>query len=700
MLNSEQQSRFIVFSAVALFHLALNLQFSGPVYLHDEIGYLANAALFTGNSIDGASSYHAGYSIFLIPAFALFADPWWLWKAIVTTNALLSGVTFVITYNISKILSPSAQNSKRIVCTLLCALYPAYLTGSGYAFSQPGQLLVFMFAVWCLLRITAAKSNVWALAHGIACGFVFWVHPTGLIVVVAAIVTLTLRGGRESRWADTIVGVAASLLMVAAYRFLLEPHIVSAMTPVGHQPALHYPSTGAMLSQFASFASLAEVVVRSLGVAAYLTIASVGFSFWGAVFAWRRSLALFANSPPVKDGYVWLFCLLSLTGTIAIGAASVTEGISTASDTFFYGRYAEAVLLPFLLAGILFREPDRYFLGALLILFSTLLLVLHPEFVASAQTGKWHGMNFVSTTGLWPVILPSGVTLWGMFVVGAVVVAAVGFLRHRAVYAVLVAAFSISSVFALKWHNTIYPTWGTPGSLPVLIAANWAPRTCVGFDAAIPAGFDTTFRFRLLSYYLHTFDYRRTSKDEWMNLCDGPLLTYRPENFVGEAVEIIAKERRGGLALVARKGELDVAEYSDLYTRNDVCLTGWCLEQRASNLPKQVGRREAGVVRTDGKSGFLFFGPYVPLAAGDYTATIEISADNPDEAYIDAIASLDKVNLGKFMLEDLMRAAGEANMVRFNFTVDEAVEAFEMRLFVTSAAKIAVSGYTLRRVSP
>ena len=334
------------------------------------------------------------------------------------------------------------------------------------------------------------------LAHSAACGFLFWIHPTGLVVVIASIVTLTLRGYRESKWANTAVGTTVALSMIAIYQLLVGPYIISAMTPDGQQPVLHYPAVGATLSQFASITSVAEILVRSLGVASYLTVASIGFSFWGAVCASRRSLTLFTSSRSRSDGYVSLFSLLSLAGTIAMGAALFAPGIWL-NDTFFYGRYPEAVLLPLLLIGILFREVDRFFLAAIVVLFSTQLLVLNPEFMASPQADAWRGMNFINAPGLWTVALPSGVPLWGMFTVGALAVAVVGLLRKWSALACLVLAFSISTFFAMQWHESLFPAWGTPGSLPVLIRNMWPPKTCVGVDPVVPKGFDANSRLNL-----------------------------------------------------------------------------------------------------------------------------------------------------------------------------------------------------------
>ena len=60
--------------AIGCAYLAASWHVSGPAYLRDEIGYLANAAFLTNHRIDAASSFHAGYSFLIAPAF-LFSGP-------------------------------------------------------------------------------------------------------------------------------------------------------------------------------------------------------------------------------------------------------------------------------------------------------------------------------------------------------------------------------------------------------------------------------------------------------------------------------------------------------------------------------------------------------------------------------------------------------------------------------------------------
>jgi hypothetical protein len=694
---------------IPIVYCVVNLKFSGPIYIYDEIGYLANAAFFTGSEIDAASSYHAGYSILLMPAFLIFNDTWWIWKAIVATNALLFWIAFIVLYNISIRLDPDVPNARRIIYILICAAYPAYMTAAGYAFSQPGHVFFFVIAIWCLVRCCGdARSSGWAIAHGLACGFIFWIHPTGLMVVAASMATMALRGHRESKWFDLLGSAVVALLMIATYQLLVAPHIIRSMTPAGYLADLRYPSVGEVLAQLGSAASLIEMLLRSIGVVSYLTVASAGFALWGIVFAVRRSLALFGKRPLRVDSYIYLFCILALVGTVGITTA-VNTPISPAvlgNDAFFYGRYSESVLLLILLAGIIHRSVDKFFYASILVVFWAFFLKLSPGATPVSELDVWRGLNFINVTGFWPIVLPREIPLWATFLVSAVIIAAVGLFSKPRALTTLIIAFAIGSLYALQWHN-LDRSGFAPGSLPHLIETIWPPKTCIGRDPVIPSEFDTTVRYHLLEYYLHNYTYRRTTPTEWRTLCDGPVLTYRLEEFGSLDGKIIAKEKLSGIALITHAGtNIAVSgEFSDLYTQPDgVCLTRWCVKEEAADLQRfsQVGRVEGGAIWSIGKSGFLIFGPYVHLAAGTYSAEVSVRADDPAGAYFDAIDSRGERTLAKFALGDAVGAGGNGMMeaIGFTFTTPKSVDAFELRLFVTASTKVAVYGYTITRLPP
>ena len=71
--TGERLAALVLAMALGLGVFVLNLPVKGPMIQADEGSYLANAAAIAGFPNDMASSYHAGYSFLIAPAFRLTA---------------------------------------------------------------------------------------------------------------------------------------------------------------------------------------------------------------------------------------------------------------------------------------------------------------------------------------------------------------------------------------------------------------------------------------------------------------------------------------------------------------------------------------------------------------------------------------------------------------------------------------------------
>src|SRR5687768_16777211 len=71
----ERHGLVLILLAYSLLRIFLDRDYDASLVVRDEGGYLANAAAFAGFAFDGANSYHAGYSLLILPAFLLFENP-------------------------------------------------------------------------------------------------------------------------------------------------------------------------------------------------------------------------------------------------------------------------------------------------------------------------------------------------------------------------------------------------------------------------------------------------------------------------------------------------------------------------------------------------------------------------------------------------------------------------------------------------
>ena len=129
-----RRSRISVVFIIGIIFWLLSSTYQGPAYLTDEIGYLTKAAAIAGFSVDGASSYHGGYSFFLAPLFLIFKSPFAIWQGIMVLNSLFWCCTFLLLLKLSDNLFPEVSESEKKTALIITAFYPACISMCGYAF--------------------------------------------------------------------------------------------------------------------------------------------------------------------------------------------------------------------------------------------------------------------------------------------------------------------------------------------------------------------------------------------------------------------------------------------------------------------------------------------------------------------------------------------------------------------------------------
>ena len=170
---------------VPLFFWFHNRIYTGPAYLADEIGYLANASFLGGHWVDGASSYHAGYSIFITPVFWLFDRPSEIWRGAMVVNAVLWSGSFFLLHRLLIICCPTLSLGNKLITLFISMLYPTWLTMSGYVFVTSAFVFVFMASMVTLAQWRQG-TTISLVPHSLLVGYLYWIHPTGIGVILAS----------------------------------------------------------------------------------------------------------------------------------------------------------------------------------------------------------------------------------------------------------------------------------------------------------------------------------------------------------------------------------------------------------------------------------------------------------------------------------------------------------------------------------
>jgi hypothetical protein len=111
----------------------------------------------------------------------------------------------------------------------------------------------------------------------------------------------------------------------------------------------------------------------------------------------------------------------------------------------------------------------------------------------------------------------------------------------------------------------------------------------------------------------------------------------------------------------------------------------------------QVGYIEKGKLYSNGRSGFLLFGPYHPMYAGDYRLIVRGEVSEGGSAWVDVVSGRGAVSHGKFTLP--VANGGNSTLLLDNFlTLDQPAEDIEVRIHVEAEDRLYIDSYELRRV--
>lgn len=540
--------------AIGCLYFLASLPSSGPAYLEDEIGYLANAAFFAGHRLDAASSYHAGYSLFIAPLF-LLSDPFVVWKGVLAVNAILWAANFAILHAILRRLLLNASPATLLTATVVSALYPAWIVSSGYAFATPAFVLIFLASVLALLFWRTDKP-LSLLPHSALVGLLYWMHPTGAAVALASLLALAFDAYRKRSVTALGLHVVVIAALAVGYRLGIHDWIVAAMTPPGYAPHTHYPSLASALRTVFTAHGAAVFIAMFAGQFAYFIVGSFGFAFVGmmhcaSLFIRPRAGETGATADETARA-VYFYLAVAPLGIMALAAMSFFQWPHFEGDFWIYGRYLEGALLPVLAIGIAVfpagkRLSFRLILAAIFVAAVGLLL----DRMAGADVTH----NIVNTAAFWPQYLRPGAGFAVWMLIGAAALTAVAWYGKKLAIGLTVAALPLSVFYQTLWHDGILAGFSKPSSLVQIVRTNFAPGTCVGFDPALPAG-ATLFqieRYHLNSFYLFNYGYRRMSPAEWLAQCDGPFLTYDASVLQANG-QVIAQEIKSKLFLVQKAG--------------------------------------------------------------------------------------------------------------------------------------------------
>lgn len=684
--------------------------FSGPAYLQDEIGYLSKAAFLAGKVVDGSSSYHGGISILVAPAFLLDA-PSKVWVGVLAINAVVCALSIRLIFEIAKFYTGDAHARALRGAVFLAAVYPSTWVMSGYIFPSIYLGFFFLLVVWFLLH---EKNEIgWSVLSALLVGFLYWMHPTGLVVCIAYVLTqvvLCWKKSDKSTWRLVFLQLIVVGLMIVAYKSWIHPYVNMLMTPIGQSIESHYGSFSEQFEKLASLSALVELTRAVFGQLSYLVISTFGIGLLGLIYLAVNSWDQIIRGGAVGRGGVNIFILLSVLGLLAMG--SIAMSAPSRIDHIVYGRYQEITYTLLIFFGYLYcvklsaEEVRQKVLGISAVL---IFLIVFIELIFVYKSGEGVGQhnNIINTMGMYPqyIFEKSDLMLWlAVGLSGALLPLFLGPWSYLPIMLV----FSIVAISnQVTWHKSILEGHSKPSALISMITDETTPGTCVAFDVDSMDAKDLSQRqkeqFNIFKFYLSNYQYKRMSFSSWLDGCDGPLLTYAPENYVDtKNIVVKAKDFDLGLFMISHLRNSRLKESGGrpgLYINNgnnEECLLGGCFEMNASKLINfsQNGVLKNGHLMEDlsRRGEYLFYGPYNKMKKGAWRVDLEFGRFSEGEYVIDVVSER-----GSVIHAEKILVGSDQNNERNSllFDLDEEVVDLEVRLRVVKAGNIPVKRYVV-----
>ena len=540
---------FFFACALSLVVLVANNPVPGPMIQADEGSHLANAAAIAGFFNDMASSYHAGYSILIAPAFFISQGSDEIWFAVKVINASLFFILFMALYWVSYLIKPDISPWFRLSAVGTVSLYPMWVVMSGYAFSQIAMAPAFVIVFGILLSALAGKKWCW-WALGPLAGFLYWIHPTGIVAGIAASIVAVFYGIYRRNYFSMFLVPLSFFLMILGYRYGFSPWLQNRMLSSGLSVSLHYPESLQLLKVLGSWAGLHEITTRLNGHLFYLTIGTIGI-FWLGFYSLIRDswfLSEFAErGDQIKLRFVTFFSVITVFGVLILSVLLFSSSPdANRLDHWMYGRYVEAFIAPILLIGLV-NKSYKFLLWTIpaVFIFGLVLWIGIEPYTHVAK------MNI---SAFWQDFYLQEKGIFSWIVSGAILIFFAALMPRKLATLLFICIFVFASYLQICWHvnsanNISYR----------LVAANdikslFPHGTCVGFDhSKIDSYNKSVYRFDY-SFVLYNYGLQRMSYDHWWNNCDGPLFTYdfnHPE--VGnQAFPVTISPRKGPIALIKK----------------------------------------------------------------------------------------------------------------------------------------------------
>ncbi len=668
----------------------------------DEFGYWSIGAYMNGmdwSDINKTNGYYAyGYGIILGILLAIFKSTELAYRVAVILNVILLLACFFMAIVLIKKIFPEISQKIVILIAFLTICYPTNLVYT--RFTWPETILYFYFWVITMLIVSLSYSpkKITLVTLTIVTMLSCITHERTIgIVIAVGLCLLMMAYTKKVSWRYVIFFVIAVLGMYLLHSMIKNEVVINLWQ--GNVAANANTYMGQILKIKAVFTmeGLWRFVVSLSGKIYYLCISTVMALAWAVLYTCNFCLKSLKSKIIVPEGYIYSFLLLSLAATLAISAIFMIY--PNRYDHIIYGRYSESAIGPLFAVGFAALFVKKINLNKVVTGYGLLIIV---TFITAIGFNTFDVTGYSMVTG---VALLKFMT-WHMepinsliFLQGVVILLSIIILFGNCSKKDPIKWIVFATVCALIWvpnflNERMLLTDGYESRAEISILRPYLEKynSNEDIDYLFMEGNNNLLDLACLQYFMPDTKFKwysienpgeilgmnkqkciivYTEKNEIWDLLNDYELVKRVRNnylLVPTYSEVANKMREDGISFMSENGQIIYDITNGMHSQN-----------MKDNTDEWI---------SNGQAGYVAYGPYITLEAGDYCFTIEYEnlQSLSSEAVLDIAIEGESVKQKKLPL----KALGSTVQETLNLSLNDTAEHIEMRLWVPENSVVRV----------
>lgn len=378
-----------------------------PYILSDEFGYWANAEFLSGNKVWAAIMskipyYSWGYSIVLYLCITLsaFVNRYMLAIAL---NLLFIVIGWFCLCRIGKTIVPDYSEIHVNICSTAICLYASNIAYFQTTLVEIFLWFVYILSAYFLLLFIETNKTRYYIAFGICAGYMSCIHMRAIGVTFSAVFTLIICFFCNKR--KKVFSILISIFFILMFLILLfeiKDYLMSNSYELIEDASTNdFSGQSNKIKMLISLNGIRYFAKSFIGKITYLVISTAGLFLSTFVLICRKHLHFHKELLDKEIFYIYVF--LSTLLTISVSSLAQIQSVITNKryDAFFYGRYNEFILAPFLLIGFMYLPSyiSKFKFFALDLVFFALCLYAGHQ-MSAIKNGYMYEVNIVGLSGL------------------------------------------------------------------------------------------------------------------------------------------------------------------------------------------------------------------------------------------------------------------------------------------------------------